>query len=614
MKNTRYRMRIEDRGSKIEDRIISPLLFLALLFASLAPGEVFAQQPAPPPPAAAEAPRAAATRTGAITGRVLGEDGVPAATANIYVTPVTSGPQMSGRTIVTDAEGNFVIPGLTAQSYRLMASLPGYVTEGDLFSPNYYHIGDAVTLNLIKGGVITGRVVNATGEPVIAVVVSVVRVRDAEGKPLQEASNIGRVALTDDRGIYRLYGLRPGSYLVVANGGGFTTTRGTPYDGEVPTYYPSSPRDTANEVQVMNGTVASGIDIRYRAEPGRIISGKISGATESSNANMSRDARLTLRQFGTGAVVANSYGGSLSSGSYEMRGVPDGDYEISAARFDYTDGAASPWRRVTVRGADVGGIDLVLAPLASIAGRVVLEPAKAELLDKCTLKRPTALSEALLRLRRDDGKPNELPLGNPFGSEAGPDEKGAFTLYNFAAGRYRLLPALPGEAWYVKAIVAATAVAPVAGRRTAAAPATTAGNLFTLKASERVSGVTVTLAEGAAALQGQVGSDNDVKLAGRWRVLMVPVEQTAADDVLRYYETPMRNDGVFVFKQLAPGKYWLLTRPAPEDESAERPGRPLAWEQTERLKLRREAEAAKQEIELTACQRVNDVKLPAPRR
>lgn len=607
MKNAEFGMQTANRGLRIEDRKISPSLFLAVLLATLTFGQVYAQQPAPSPPAAAP-------RTGAITGRVLGEDGVPAANANIYVTPVTSGPQVGGRTIVTDAEGNFVIPGLTAQSYRLLASLPGYVADGDLSGPNYYHIGDTVTLNLIKGGVITGRVVNAVGEPVIAVVVSVVRVRDAEGKALPEAANSGRVALTDDRGVYRLYGLRPGSYLVVANGGGFMTTRGTPYDGDVPTYHPASPRDTASEVQVVNGAVASGIDIRYRAEPGHIISGKISGATESSNPNMGRDARLLLRQFGAGAIVANSYGGSLSAGGYEMRGVSDGDYEISALRFDYTDGAASPWRRVTVRGADVGGIDLVLAPLASIAGRVVLEPAKAEPMDKCAPKRPIALSEVLLRLRRDDGKPNELPLGNSAGNEAGPDEKGAFTLNNYAAGRYRLAPTLPGEAWYVKAITTATAVAPAAGRRAAAAPATTPGNLFTLRAGERFSGVTVTLAEGAAALQGQVGSGNDVKLAGRWRVYLTPVEQTAADDVLRYYETPLHGDGAFAFKQLAPGKYWLLARPAPDDESAERQTRPLAWEQTERAKLRREAEAAKQEIELAACQRVNDFKLPAPRR
>jgi hypothetical protein len=68
---------------------------------------------------------------------------------------------------------------------------------------------------------------------------------------------------------------RTGSYLVVANGGGFTTSRGTPYDGDTPIFYPSSTRDTATEVQVTAGSVTSGIDIRYRAEPGHIISGKI---------------------------------------------------------------------------------------------------------------------------------------------------------------------------------------------------------------------------------------------------------------------------------------------------------------------------------------------------
>src|SRR5262249_1380630 len=143
-----------------------------------------------------------------------------------------------------------------------------------------------------------------------------------------------------------------------------------------PVYYPSSPRDTASEVQVMTGAVTSGIDIRYRAETGHIISGKISGAVESSNSNLSNQARIVLRQPGTGATVASAYCGSMGSvGSYDMRGVPDGEYEILATRFDWTNGAVSPARRVTVRGADVAGVDLVLAPLASVAGRVMLEPA-----------------------------------------------------------------------------------------------------------------------------------------------------------------------------------------------------------------------------------------------
>ena len=90
------------------------------------------------------------------------------------------------------------------------------------------------------------------------------------------------------------------------------------------------------------------------------------------------------------------------------------------------------------------------------------------------------------------------------------------------------------------------------------------------------------------------------------RVFLVPAEKDAADDVLRYYEAVTR-DTSFVLQHLAPGKYWLLARAVPEDESDEKPAKPVAWDATERAKLRQAAEAANQSIELTACQRVKDV-------
>src|SRR5262249_47155988 len=101
----------------------------------------------------------------------------------------------------------------------------------------------------------------------------------------------------------------------------------------------------------------------------------------------------------------------------------------------------------------------------------------------------------------------------------------------------------------------------------------------------------------------------NVKPAGRLRVHLVPADSALAEDLLRYYETPMRNDGTFIFKQLAPGKYYLLSRPVAEDESYERPARPLAWEQAERVKLRGEAEVLKHEVELQPCQAQKDIVL-----
>ena len=69
-------------------------------------------------------------------------------------------------------------------------------------------IGDAV-IRLWKGGAITGRVLDEAGEPLVDVAVAAVR-RSGDGRLLT-----GPTARTDDRGVYRLATLTPGSYLVV---------------------------------------------------------------------------------------------------------------------------------------------------------------------------------------------------------------------------------------------------------------------------------------------------------------------------------------------------------------------------------------------------------------
>ncbi|MBI1760048.1 MAG: carboxypeptidase regulatory-like domain-containing protein [Acidobacteria bacterium] len=586
------------------------LLALFAMFSGLLCGvPLVAQTPSPTP--------AAAARSGTISGRVLGEDGAPAAfvTVTAYVTGVR---QSNSRAVLTDAEGNFSLRDLVPGSYRLNASAPGYVSNNDPAEASTYHLGDTVTLNLVKGGVITGRVTTGTGEPVIALQVSALRTRDAEGKAVP-LSYSGHPAFTDDNGVYRIYGLRAGSYLVIANEQGFFfSSMASAFDGDVPVYYPSSTRDTASEVPVTHGSSASGIDLRYRGEAGRVISGKVSGVVEAGNSISITNVSISLRQLASGQQVAN--GSSMPQAGaavFELRGIPDGDYEIMAAFYDRVKFAASPWRRVQVRGTDVTGVDLTLTPLASVTGRVVLEAAAPNVkadeqaAQKCTPKRQDALEEVLLRLQRDEGKPGESALTSFVSAEAAPDGKGAFTLNSLQAGRYRMLLSLPSEAWYAKAITLGSApVAAAPGRRSTVEPNSGGSNLFTLKTGDNLAGVTITLAVGAAALRGQVvsGPDNG-KVTAHVRVHLLPAEAAAAEDLLRYAETLAHGDGTFQFKNLAPGKYWLLARLLGEDESRERPTRPLAWDATERARLRREAEAAKQEVELSACQTLADFKL-----
>ncbi|HEV2666952.1 MAG TPA: hypothetical protein VG324_18675, partial [Blastocatellia bacterium] len=181
--------------------------------------------------------------------------------------------------------------------------------------------------------------------------------------------------------------------------------------------------------------------------------------------------------------------------------------------------------------------------------------------------------------------------------------------YNLEADRYFLEPRLPNENWYVKAITAPASTSALARGAAArgALPADVARNGIALKAGEKVSGVTVTIADGAGAVSGKVAPDKEgLRLPARMLVHLVPVETAAADDPLRYSEVATGRDGAFQFKNMAPGKYWLITRAVQDDKPDDSPPAPVAWNAIERAKLRKEAEALKIEIELKPCQRITD--------
>src|SRR5438270_10766040 len=116
---------------------------------------------------------------GVITGRVIDESGQPIANALINV----FSPRGRSNTS-SDADGRFSTDNLPRSAYTVNANAPGYYDADSLASERgertYYQPGDAVTIRLNKGGVITGRVTSANGEPLVAVHVDAIRVRPLE--------------------------------------------------------------------------------------------------------------------------------------------------------------------------------------------------------------------------------------------------------------------------------------------------------------------------------------------------------------------------------------------------------------------------------------------------
>ena len=103
----------------------------------------------------------------------------------------------------------------------MTASAASYIVplrENENVPVDYYRIGDSVTITMFKGGVINGTVTDTDGQPVVALRVRALMLRDANGQ--QSNPSMMSERLTDDRGVYRLYGLEPGTYVVSAGGGG----------------------------------------------------------------------------------------------------------------------------------------------------------------------------------------------------------------------------------------------------------------------------------------------------------------------------------------------------------------------------------------------------------
>jgi protocatechuate 3,4-dioxygenase beta subunit len=157
---------------------------------------------------------------GTISGTVVSDSGAPVRRARVTL----SGAELRGaRASVTDDAGAFEFVALPAGRFTMTASKPGYVNNaygakrpGRPGTPIQLADGQKIenaTISLPRGSVITGVVIDENGEPSPGTQVRVMRyVLRAGERAVQQAGT----DTTDDRGIYRVYGLQPGDYMVSA--------------------------------------------------------------------------------------------------------------------------------------------------------------------------------------------------------------------------------------------------------------------------------------------------------------------------------------------------------------------------------------------------------------
>ncbi len=516
---------------------------------------------------------------GTISGRVVNESGVPLPNVTVSVRSV-SNPSQS-RATFTDGEGNFRVDGLGQADFSVRAHAPAYIyqtraEEGRRF----VRIGDSVTLTLIKGGVITGRITNANGEALVQVPVRVMLIRYANNMPLMLPFQ-GPEQMTDDRGVYRLYGLAAGTYVVSAGARNTNRNLLTAYDTDAPTYAPASNRDQAAEITVAAGQEITGVDISYRGEPGCTITGTVLGlsSNQSFSVQLTRLANeLPQLHFNQGFRGPN--------GEFIFSALEEGEYELTAqTNAKPGEMTVSDPIRITVMNADVTDVKLTLKPLASIAGVVKMETSSEP---DCKGKPQQSSANIAIMTQKVKFEGREWRRLY-YAAQARPDKEGKFYLSGVRAEHYWIDTRLNENHWYVKAVSTSKPVSNIAA------------NGIRLKSGERVGDVTITIAAGAGTLSGRVSEPYD---PGGVFVL-VPAEKEQQEEVLRYFSMPLGEEGGFAIRNIPPGRYFALVRSSDDVKQLRNPEH-----KTQRANLYKAATKEMISVELKPCQNIVDYQLP----
>ena len=406
--------------------------------------------------AAAQEPPDTPKGTGAITGRVTaGDTGrpIPGATVSTISWDSMRVPKIAR----TDADGRYELTGLPAGRFEFSVAASGYLAWqlgsplSDGLPPVDLEDGarvKAADVVMYRPGAIEGVLLDEFGDPAPNVSVQVAQLQFAAGRRRLMPVGGGAARLTDDRGHFRVTGLAPGSYFVLALTGAFAgpADAGGAADTEGPawfaqTYYPGTADvGAAQRIAVKRGETADGVGFslvpaRTVGVSGTVVDGDGLPAARSSVLLSVRDS-LGSVEF----LTARTAGGA--DGRFTFRNLSPGVYTIQAWGGPITqagnlNSSEFGWLPLNVAGSEVTGLVVRTSRNAAARGRVVFEEG--------------SVPPVPFRQVRVAGRPVELDSA-PMGGGPNPttmNEDGTFEILNLS-GRWVIRPDVTSPDWTLK--------------------------------------------------------------------------------------------------------------------------------------------------------------------
>jgi carboxypeptidase family protein len=298
----------------------------------------------------ASQPPQAVTQMSRVSGQVI-EDGTnrPVADARVFVVLDDERAAADGSPpeVLSDRDGRYRFDTLPPGRYHIAAQKDGFAPPMDPSSMQIFEVAmgqvlDGLTVPLRRGGAFAGRVLDPQGQPIANVGVTALLRRlnrddrpagvASSGPPLLMPSGQGQ---TNDLGEFRIFGLWPGDYVIVATAQskfGGATTQPSAATTTTATYFPGTADvSAAQPVTVQWDETVHDLIIPLVSVPAFKISGVVVDGAGAPVANAM--VMLMGGQRGTDLLLSLVVGPPLMSqsdagGRFTLGDVPAGAYTL----------------------------------------------------------------------------------------------------------------------------------------------------------------------------------------------------------------------------------------------------------------------------------------------
>jgi protocatechuate 3,4-dioxygenase beta subunit len=479
-----------------------------------------------------------------VAGRVVtAAEGNPLKSARVVLVPEQSGSRRQPYAIASDGDGRFILKDVVPGRYQFFATRPGFLEQkyqakgidgGAVLSLKPGEKVSDVLFRMTLAAVVTGRVTNEEGEAMPRVNVLALRAPseeeiEDEGRFAHRKPELWPVAAaqTDDRGQYRIFGLKPGEYYVrvtesfepdrnvMADQSWIRELLGSEYAA---VYYPG----VAQLSQAQMVSVRAGDEVQTDVSMQRVKTVQVAGQVIGPN-GPAKNASVSLEQ--PGVVDVDHQDTTDEKGNFRLRGVPPGSYVfVVYQRGDGDTYGPSAWQKVEIGDENIDSLTVFLGGGTNFQGRVSVAGLGSVTLDRMRVM--------LLSIDQD----TQFWHGRV-------KKDGTFEIMSVRDGDYAISINGLEDGWYIKSVRLGSDDIFEKGLQ--------------LEKGGSSGRLEVTLSSGCAQLEGSV-SDHDGAVIGA-RVRVAPDPETPYNRS-RSQGTTTDQTGHFSFNRLPPGSYRVLAK------------------------------------------------------